>query len=51
MARPSQPPAHYFDARKVRVRAPWARWRRRFDRVFDEMKKIKGFPLAMTVLD
>ena len=44
-----EPPARYFDARKVLYssRGPTAR---RFDRLLDEMKKIKGFPLA-TILD
>jgi hypothetical protein len=43
------PPAHYFDARKV-VYATMGPLGRRFDRLYDEMKKIKGFPLA-TALD
>ena len=44
-----QPPAQYFDARKV-VYATMGPMARRFDRMFDELKKIKGFPLA-TVSD
>jgi hypothetical protein len=42
-----QPPQHYFDALKSPFAAmgPMAR---RFDRVFEEMKKIKGFPVAMS---
>ena len=40
-----QPPLQYFDARKV-VYATMGPMARRFDRVFDELKKIKGFPLA-----
>jgi hypothetical protein len=43
------PPAHYFDARKV-LYATMGPMGRRFDRLYDEMKKIKGFPLA-TALD
>jgi hypothetical protein len=39
------PPARYFDARKV-LYASLGPMGRRFDRVYDEMKKIKGFPLA-----
>jgi hypothetical protein len=39
------PPARYFDARKV-LYASLGPMARRFDRVYDEMKKIKGFPLA-----
>ena len=42
-------PAHYFDARKV-LYATMGPMGRRFDRLYDEMKKIKGFPLA-TALD
>ncbi|HVR70165.1 MAG TPA: DUF4412 domain-containing protein [Vicinamibacteria bacterium] len=40
------PPTHYYDALKspFAVTGPMAR---RFERVFDEMSKIKGFPLAM----
>jgi hypothetical protein len=40
------PPPHYFDALKspFAVMGPMSR---RFDRVFEEMKKIKGFPVAM----
>jgi uncharacterized protein DUF4412 len=44
-----EPPARYFDARKV-LYASMGPLARRFDRLFDEMKKIKGFPLA-TALD
>lgn len=44
-----EPPARYFDARKV-LYASMGPMARRFDRVYDEMKKIKGFPLA-TVFD
>jgi len=44
-----EPPARYFDARKA-VYASMGPMGRRFDRLFDEMKKIKGFPLA-TALD
>jgi hypothetical protein len=44
-----EPPARYFEARKV-VYASMGPMARRFDLVYDEMKKIKGFPLA-TVLD
>jgi hypothetical protein len=44
-----EPPARYFDARKV-LYASTGPLGRRFDRVYDELKKIKGFPLA-TVLD
>jgi hypothetical protein len=44
-----EPPAHYFDARKV-VYATMGPMGRRFDRLYDEMKKLKGFPLA-TALD
>jgi hypothetical protein len=44
-----EPPARYFDARKV-LYASMGPMGRRFDRLFDEMKKIKGFPLA-TALD
>jgi hypothetical protein len=44
-----EPPARYFDARKV-LYASMGPMARRFDRLFDEMKKIKGFPLA-TALD
>jgi uncharacterized protein DUF4412 len=40
-----QPPVQYFDARKV-VYATMGPMARRFDRMFDELKKIKGFPLA-----
>ena len=43
------PPARYFDARKV-LYASMGPMARRFDRVYDEMRNIKGFPLA-TVLD
>jgi hypothetical protein len=43
------PPAHYFDARKV-LYATMGPMGRRFDRLYDEMKKIRGFPLA-TALD
>jgi len=41
------PPARYYDARKV-LYASMGPMARRFDRVYDEMKKIKGFPLATT---
>jgi len=44
-----EPPAHYFDARKV-LYATMGPMGRRFDRLYDEMKKINGFPLA-TALD
>lgn len=44
-----EPPARYYDARKI-LYASQGPMARRFDRVYDEMKKIKGFPLA-TVLD
>lgn len=42
------PPAHYFDARKI-VYASLGPLGRRFDRLYDEMKKIKGFPLATSL--
>ena len=42
-----EPPARYYDARKV-LYASMGPMARRFDRVYDEMKKIKGFPLATT---
>ena len=42
-----EPPARYFDARKV-LYASMGPMARRFDRLYDEMKKIKGFPLATT---
>jgi Domain of unknown function (DUF4412) len=42
------PPARYFDARKI-LYATMGPMGRRFDRLFDEMKKIKGFPLATTL--
>ena len=44
-----QPPPRYFDARKIlyATRGPIGR---RYDRLYDEMKKIAGFPLA-TALD
>ena len=38
-----EPPARYFDARKV-LYASLGPMARRFDRVYDEMKKIKGSP-------
>jgi hypothetical protein len=40
------PPAHYYDALKspFAVMGPVAR---RFEKLFDEMKEIKGFPVAM----
>ena len=40
------PPAHYYDALKspFAVMGPVAR---RFERLFDQMKTIKGFPVAM----
>jgi len=43
-----EPPARYFDARKVAYasRGPMAR---PFVRLYDEMKKIKGFPLATSL--
>jgi hypothetical protein len=43
-----QPPPHYFDARKIlyATRGPIGR---RYDRLYDEMKKIAGFPLATAV--
>ena len=42
-----QPPATYYDALKspFAVMGPVAR---RFEKTFDEMKKIKGFPISMT---
>jgi hypothetical protein len=42
-----QLPAQYYDALKgpSSMLGPMAK---RFDKVFDEMKKIKGFPIAMT---
>src|SRR5688500_14661661 len=42
-----QPPATYYDALKspFAVMGPVAR---RFEKTFDEMKKIKGFPIAMS---
>jgi hypothetical protein len=43
-----EPPVRYFDARKV-LYASIGPLGRRFDRLFDEMKKIKGFPLATTL--
>jgi Domain of unknown function (DUF4412) len=43
-----EPPAHYFDARKI-LYATMGPMGRRFDRLFDEMKKIRGFPLATTL--
>lgn len=39
------PPIQYFDARKA-VYATMGPMARRYDRIFDELKKIKGFPLA-----
>jgi hypothetical protein len=39
------PPLQYFDARKA-VYATMGPMARRYDRIFDELKKIKGFPLA-----
>ncbi len=41
-----QPPTQYYDA----LKSPFAAMgpvARRFEKVFDEMKKIKGFPIAM----
>jgi hypothetical protein len=41
-----QPPAQYYDA----LKSPFAAMgpiARRFEKTFEEMKKIKGFPLAM----
>jgi hypothetical protein len=38
-------PLQYFDARKA-VYATMGPMARRYDRIFDELKKIKGFPLA-----
>jgi len=38
-------PTQYFDARKA-VYATMGPMARRYDRIFEEMKKIKGFPLA-----
>ena len=38
----------YYDARKV-LYATMGPMGRRFDRMFDEMKRIKGFPLATSV--
>jgi hypothetical protein len=43
-----EPPARYFDARKV-LYASLGPMARRFDRMYDEMKKIKGFPLATSL--
>jgi hypothetical protein len=43
-----EPPARYFDARKI-LYATMGPMGRRFDRLFDEMKKIKGFPLATSL--
>jgi hypothetical protein len=43
-----QPSPSYFDARKV-LYATMGPMGRRFDRMFDEMKRIKGFPLATSV--
>jgi hypothetical protein len=43
-----EPPARYFDARKV-LYASQGPLARRFDRVYDEMKKMKGFPLATAI--
>jgi Domain of unknown function (DUF4412) len=43
-----EPPARYFDARKV-LYASLGPLGRRFDRLYDEMKKIKGFPLATSL--
>jgi hypothetical protein len=46
---PAMPaPPSYFDARKV-LYATLGPMGRRFDRMFDEMKTLKGFPLAMSV--
>ena len=39
------PPVQYYDARKA-VYATMGPMARRYDRIFDELKKIKGFPLA-----
>jgi len=43
-----EPPARYFDARKV-LYASMGPMGRRFDRLYDEMKKIKGLPLATSL--
>jgi hypothetical protein len=43
-----EPPARYFDARKVAY-ASLGPMARRFIRLYDEMKKIKGFPLATSL--
>jgi hypothetical protein len=43
-----EPPARYFDARKA-LYASLGPMARRFDRMYDEMKKIKGFPLATSL--
>jgi hypothetical protein len=43
-----EPPARYFDARKV-LYASLGPMGRRFDRLYDEMKKIKGLPLATSL--
>lgn len=42
------PPVQYFDARKA-LYATLGPLSKRFDAMFDEMKKIKGFPLATTI--
>jgi hypothetical protein len=42
------PPLQYFDARKI-LYATMGPMGRRFDRIFDEMKKIKGLPLATAI--
>jgi hypothetical protein len=42
------PPMQYFDARKA-LYATMGPMGKRFDAMFEEMKKIKGFPLATTI--
>jgi hypothetical protein len=42
------PPARYFEARKI-LYATMGPLARRFDRIFDEMKTIKGMPLALAI--
>jgi hypothetical protein len=43
-----EPPARYFEARKV-LYAAMGPMGRRFDRILDEMQKIRGLPLATSV--
>ena len=47
-AKDLEPPARYFEARKV-LYATIGPMGRRFDRILDEMQKLKGLPLATSV--